>query len=299
MEQPQDTADQILQQAQAAFDAAQILKDNGQTQQAIERFRLAEKQFDNIDNITMYATSIHMIGVCQLMERDYDQAVSTLKQAADLYQQQRDNHGLGNVYRDLGLAFFHRKQYDQARYWLDLSAQHLGKTDEKASLGITLAKSGLLFKELHQWDKSNLLFKQALTLIREQGHWFFEATTLIDWAFLAYKKKDFHQTITKLWAALGLIYQAQAQEQQQRRLAEIYGILAISYLRLNNTTWAINLLHTSLQYLKQMPEPARAPVMKFAKIQKFLKKLYQQDVNLYRQVIQESPLPELSRMPIT
>jgi len=281
------------------FNQAQQLKDNGHTKQSIEKFQQAAQQYDNANNPAMHATSLHMIGVCYLMERDYDQAVTSLKHAAELFQQQNNDHGKGNVYRDLGLTFFHRKQYDQARYWLDLSAQHLGKTDDKAALGMTLAKSGLLFKEMHQWDKSNLLFKQALTLIREQGHWFYEATTLIDWAFLAYKKKDYHQTITKLWAALGLISHAQAVDSQHRRLAEIYGILAISYFRLGNTNWAVNFFNTALQYLKAIPEPARAPVMKFAKTQKFLKKLYKQDVNLYRHVITQSPLPELSRMPVT
>lgn len=313
----------ISDQAKAEFDQAQILKDNGQTKQAIEKFKQAAQQWNNANNEAMSASALHMTGVCHLMERDYDQAIPTLQKAADLFQRATSeaqhpvlrnsqhrvlntsevavqaNIGLGNAYRDLGLAFFYRKQYDQARHWLDLSASTLGKIGDKAALGITLGKSALLFKKLHQWDKSALLFKQALTLIREQGHWFYEATVLIDWSLLAYKKKDYHQTITKLWAALGLIHQAQAAGNQKRRLAEIYGLLAIAYLRLNNLSWATNLFLASLDNLKDMPETARAPVLQFNKSAKFIKKLYKVDHTSYNELVQKSPILEIKRMRVT
>lgn len=281
------------------FKQAQKFKDNGQTDQAIEQFQKIVKQAVSQNQPELQAQAVHMLGVCFLMERKHQQALQTLQQASQLYQQLDFPLELGSVYRDIGLTFFYRKQYDQSRQWLDRSAQVLGKIQAKAELGLTLAKSALLFKEMHQWDKSSLLFKQSLTLIREQGHWFYEATTMIDWSLLSYKKKDFHQSITKLWAAFGLIHQAKAEKIQQRRLAEIYGLLASSYFRLGNVNWAINLCNASLQYLQEMPKDVRDHIMKRSKIYKFIKRLYKQDVNLYRELIDQSPIPELRRIQVT
>ena len=276
------------------FQQGQQLKDNGQTQPAIEVFQHSHQLYQQINDPNGQAYCQQMIGVCYSLEQNYQAAIDAFYQAESSYQNLKDQLGLGNVYRDMGLVFFQQQQYSQSLEWLNKSSHLLSQTDDKVSLGITLGKSALVFLATKQIDKAKLLFKQSLTLIREQGSWFMEMSALLDWAKLNFIQQDYHQMITKLWACIGLISEHRAGEIQYRRLAQIYGYLAQGYLHLQNIDWAVVFINKSYQFLKIMPDKVRQPVIHDIQVDNFLQTLKQNHHHQYTTLINQIDLKLLN-----
>ena len=279
--------DQIFQQAQQ-------LKDNGQSQQAIDAFQKSHQLYQQANDLNGLANCQQMIGVCYAIEQNYLSALDNLHQSAALYQNLNHQRAIGNVYRDIGLVYFQQQQYPPALEWLNKSSHLLSQTDDKVSLGITLGKSALVFMATNQIDKAKLLFKQSLTLIREQGSWFMEMTALLDWAKLNYLQQDFHQMITKLWACFGIISEHRVGDSQYRRLAQIYGLLAQGHLHLQNISAAVTFFLKSYQFLKTMPDNVRQPVIQDMQMVDFLHTLKQNHYQQYTTLINQIDLKILN-----
>lgn len=259
--------------AQSLQKQANDLRNNGQGLEAVEKYQRAAREFLQAGNKTSAAECWHMAGVSYKVENDIDKAVATLQQAIELYEQAGNQMRVGHVYRDIGIAYAYRKEHDKAIEWLKKSENILSNNKAEAELGITRAKIGLHYLEIKQYDQARQWLDLGLASIRQEGQWFYEMTALSHLAALELAQNRFSGAVTTLWAGIGLIYQADEQKIQKRRLAQLYGLLAHGYLGLGNAKDGANFFKKAVVLLKSMADNVSSVVYEDIQAQDFVKKL--------------------------
>ncbi len=264
-----------LDQAQELENQATKLRNNGKALDAIKIYREAKQLYMQAGEPTQVAAMQHMIGVSYKIENDLDQAIPALQQAAEEYKKAGDKLGPGRVLRDIGIMYEYYDRFEEAEKYLLQSQSELESAPEgepnpsvteqvsrNAELGITVAKLGMLYLRTGQPDKAKKYSEDGLALIRKAGHPFYELTAvgqLAGWYFIA---KDYSLAQTHIEAALGLIYEHNMQDSQQRRLAQLWGSLAHCYLAQNNPGSAKHFAKKALGVINTLSPDAQKPLRK-------------------------------------
>jgi tetratricopeptide (TPR) repeat protein len=228
------------------------LRNNGQGLAAVEKYKQAADLFLEAGDEQRSAECWHMVGVSYKVENDIDAAIETLEKAAQLHREAGNKVGVGRVYRDIGIAYAYRKEHDKAIGWLEKSEEALRNSGADAELGMTESKIGLHYLEVKDYDKAEQWLDRGLASIRKESNWFYEMTALLHLAALHLVRERYSEAITTLWSCVGLIYQANEQDGQKRRLAQIYGLLAHGYLGVGNTKSGVQFFEQAVGLLKPM-----------------------------------------------
>jgi tetratricopeptide (TPR) repeat protein len=215
---------------------ADILRNQGQTVAAVAMYRQALSAVEEQGDLESAAACHHMIGVCFKMLGCFDLATSELQLARASYERLGNRAGAGGALRDLGICFDHQGNHETARKWLRASARLLG--NEPAELGITLAKLGKSFGDDGQFRLAIRWIARGLAHIRTTDQWFYEMTALMHAGEFQLKSGETGSATTSLWAAVALINEAKAQDEQRRRLSQIFGWLARCYREVGNSKLA-------------------------------------------------------------
>ena len=251
---------------------ATTLRDQGKGLEAVGVYQQAKKAYIEDGDLTRAAGMQHMTGVSYKIENDLEHALNALNEASRDYEAAGDLLGPGRVQRDIGIMY---EYYDQ----LDLANEHLLKSKESleaapkdaktangekrnAELGITLAKLGLVALRLSHLDQAEQYMMDGLVMIRGAGHPFYEMTTLMHLGSLYFATGHYGRMLANLEAALGLIYEYNMQEEQTRRLAQIWGLMAHGYLNLENMETARYFAEKSFTVIHNLSESAAGPVKK-------------------------------------
>ncbi len=234
---------------------ADVLRNQGQTVEAVDMYRRALDAVEEQGDLERAAACHHMIGVCFKMLGSFDLATSELRLARASYERVGNQVGAGGALRDLGICFDHQGDHETARKWLRSSARLLG--DEPAELGITLAKLGKSFGDDGKFRLAIRWIARGLGHIRTTDQWFYEMTALMHAGEFQLKSGESGSAITSLWAAVALINEAEAQDEQRRRLAQIFGWLARCYREVENRKLADRLEERSKSFVAMMDAQTR------------------------------------------
>ena len=148
-----------------------------------------------------------------------------------------------------------------------------GQTCRDAELGITLAKIGLLYTRTGKFEEAEGHLIEGLTLIRGVGHPFYELTALLHMSSLYIVQGHPGRALANAQASLGLVYEHGLKRQQTRRLAQIWGAMAHSYLALGNEVTARHFTLKAISGITGLSEKAQAPVKKDMNLELLRQKL--------------------------
>lgn len=255
---------------------ANTLRNQGKGYESIEKYQQAKERYLEDGNRAQAAGCQHMIGVSYKIENDIENAMPAYDQAIAEYREAGDLLGPGRVQRDIGIMYEYYDRLDEAKDHLMQSKielesvpddkkilQTVGESYSKdAELGITLAKLGLVDIRLEKLVTAKKYLMDGLSLICKAGHPFYEMTTLMHLGSLYFGAKHYDKMLINLQAALGLIYEYDMQEEQTRRLAQIWGLMAHGYLHRNNLETARHFAQKSFNIIDELSESAAAPVKK-------------------------------------
>lgn len=264
-----------LDQAKQLDQQAGTKRNNGHALEAIKLYEQAKKLYLEAGNKLEAAGMQHMIGVCYKIENDLQKCIPALEQAAKEYSEAGDLLGPGRVLRDIGIMYEYHDMFEEAEKYLlqsqkALKSQPEGEpnpgvdeqTSRNAELGITTAKLGLLYLQMNQLDKAKKYSEDGLALIRKAGHPFYELTAIGQLAGYYFMVKEYGLAQTHVEAALGIIYEHNMQDVQQRRMAQLWGSLAHCYLAQDNKGSAKHFAKKSLNIINSLSPDAQTPLRK-------------------------------------
>jgi hypothetical protein len=260
------------------LEEATILRNNGQEDEAIEKYERALWFFEKDDQAKEAAEVEQMIGVCLKIKNDTKRAVEKLLSAAERFKNLKDFVGLGNTYRDIGLTYFDKNDLANALTWLSKSELVLKKTNDLSAYGITQVKLGSLYVQSEQLQQGSIYISKGLANIRKAGSWFNEMTALMHMAEHRFYKKTYSEMLSLAWAALGIIFENGEEKKQERRIVELYALLAWGYLKTESPVFAQIYLEKSENLLSNMPEGVREIVERRVKLDELREEL--QSVNI-------------------
>ena len=262
-----------MKNPQKLVEDATKLRNNGRGLRAIDKYVTAAKIYSEKGDKEQEAECWHMVGVSYKVENDIDKAVKYLETAASLHAQNNDEVGVGRAYRDIGVAYAYRKKYREAWEYLEKSVDSLKNSTAKAELGISEAKVGLQHLRDGSLVDAESWLNRGINSIREEGNWFYESTTLLHFGELHLMQRKYHDAVTCLLAAAGLIVEAGEREGQSRRLAQVYGLLAHGYLNVGNEKMAADYWLKAEKLLSKMKENVAEVVYEDIKLKEFPEKL--------------------------
>jgi tetratricopeptide (TPR) repeat protein len=249
---------------------ATILRNHGKGYEAVDTYQQAKEAYLQEDDPLHAAGCQHMIGVAYKIENDLEQALPAYDQAIEEYNDAGDVLGEGRVERDIGVMYEYHDRLEEALDHLEKSKASLQAAPETAmtvngekrdaELGITLAKLGLVALRLLRLDQAETSMMDGLVLIRKAGHPFYEMTTLYHLSSLYFATQHYGRMLANLEAALGLIYEYSMQDEQQRRLAQIWGMMAHGYLHSDNLDTARHFAKKSFAVIDSLSESAQQPL---------------------------------------
>lgn len=251
---------------------ASILRNQGKGYDAVDRYQQAKEVYIRAGDLAHAAGCQHMIGVSYKIENDIAQAMPAYDQATKDYHEAGDPLGEGRVERDIGITYEYQDQLEPASEHLKKSRELLASQPEEAAtvngekrdaeLGITLVKLGLVALRMSHLEEADTHMMDGLLLIRKAGHPFYEITALTHLAALYFTTEHYDQMLANLEAALGLIYEYDMQDEQTRRLAQIWGLMAHGYLHHGNPETARHFAKKSFAVIKELSKSAAAPLEK-------------------------------------
>lgn len=263
MEQSQTSAQELETKATQ-------LRDQGKGLEAIEVYKQAREVYSAAGNIARAAGCTHMIGLCYRIESDSEHALDAFHQAIHEYEKAGASLEVGRVYRDIGLAYEDTDQLDQAEdnlqkskaVFLEVNEDSLMETSRDAELGITLVKIGVIALRKSTFEKAEESMMDGLALIRKAGHPLYESTGLLHLGSLYFATNHPGRMLANLEASLGVIYDNALQDNQTRRLAQIWGLMAHGYLACENPSLAQRYATKAFDTIASLSEAAQKPILK-------------------------------------
>lgn len=239
------------------FQEAAKLRDNGQTDAAIAAY---QKLIDTAASDADRAEASQMLGVTYVVARRFDEARESLHAAERLFMALSDQHGLGNTYRDLGLAELAADDYGAAREWMQKSITTLSESGDQGGRAVSLLKLGETYLAQNDAVHAQPSINEALSLLREHTGFFQEVTGLYALARLHLKQADFELALLASQAGIGMLAQAEALSAQGRRLAQLYVVAAHAYFGLGLHERARTYLQSAKALLAGMTAEVRESV---------------------------------------
>ncbi len=265
------------------------LRDKGLGDDAALRYADAARQFEQAGDLLSAASSWHMAGVS--MKHDQAKAMELFKAAITFYEEAGDEVGVGRVYRDQAVTYAYRAEHEEALKLLEESREVLAKTKAKDELGITIAKIGNVLTHQGEYDEAAAKLYEGLALIKQQPNAFYEGTAYMHLAQLRLRQKEFKSALVYSHTAAKTLARQnpemdfnQAMDYFGRRSAQIYGIMAQSYLGLGNTKLAGDYFVKSLDYIKPLAADAAEVLLQDIGAGDFVESIKSSDPNLNRKL---------------
>lgn len=246
--------EEVDPQIQKFIDDGRNFVNNGKADEAVSLYEEAAKIAETMSHKKWAGYFWQQQGVAFKILRKFPEATEAITKAIGVFDP-NDSVNLGAAYRDLGLVKIHEEKFEEAIPSLEKSIAILSKYGKDFnSWGVSLGKLGVAYTGTRQYGLAREKFDEALVVMRKQGDWFMEMTTLLGYANLDFQEKRLREMVDKLWAALGMIYEKGDYEVQKRRLVEIYGLLAKGYEATGATELAGRYREKAKKFLKEMPE---------------------------------------------
>lgn len=162
----------------------------------------------------------------------YDQAIEELARANTLVSFMQDPLAKGAVKLDRGILFYDLHHFDKANSEIIQAIIYLKESKNDSLLAEAFTLQSFILSNIGKYDEANSFAKDANTLYAQQNNETGQAKVLVAQGFLEYKMNNFNKAINYLDAALPTL-----QEFDEHRLLAFVKIkIADSYLNLENAT---------------------------------------------------------------
>lgn len=260
---------------------ADNLRNNGHGKEAAQKYLELAKNYQKLGQKSNEADCVHMAGVSYKVENNIPEAMKYFDQATSLYQEVGSKFGVGRVKTDVGITYAYAGDFKKAVEGLHQAVRELEGQDDLAALGIAEAKLGYNYFKLGKFEEAEEWFAKGLAHVRVYGSWFFELTALGNWAEMDFALARFSNALTKLWASRGILAAIGEDDNQKRRIAQIFGGIGHCYLELENKEFAIEYFQKSLDLLGKMSKDVAGVVYEDIQTKRFLESLKSKFPNDY------------------
>jgi tetratricopeptide (TPR) repeat protein len=228
---------------------ADDLRNSGRTQEAIALYQELFTEADAAGAYPQAGSFLQMIGVSHKIDNKTDDAIAALQKAAEYYKAHHVMNGLGNTLRDIGITYEYVDRFDEAESNLREALDVLKNTDDTPGYAITLAKLGKVQTRLKQFDAAQQSLTEAARILQPIDRaWFYYATTMGHQAALAIDQEDFAGAL-KILQDSEAVFAAHTEDNHSRRLAQVWGGMALCYAEQDDLASAKTYLHKSLNII--------------------------------------------------
>lgn len=252
------------------------LRNQGKGFEAIKKYEEAKALYLQSDLLPQAAGCQHMIGVSYKIQGNLEKALEAFQTAIADYLNANDTLGPSRVERDIGIMYEYVDLFTDAKAHLLKSENELRGWDPNtivkqivgesasvgAELGVTLAKLGLVYTRLGEFDDAKASLFEALSLTRASQHPFYEMTTLLHGGELYIKLEKFNEALLYLQAGMGILYENRLEDTHKRRMAQIWGLMAHAYLGLGVRDNAQHYARRALFIIDSLDKDAQKPLIK-------------------------------------
>lgn len=262
---------------QQLFDEATVLRDNGDEDGAIKLYTKAHEILEKEKDYKKSAEALQMIGVCYRLKGDEKNALSNLETAAYLFEEMGDILGIGNSYRDIGLFYLDKHDIGNAMKWLAKSDGIFKPTNYLIPLGITDIKLGTAYMRGGQLQQGRKYISSGIQNIRKAGgSWFHEMLGFLHLAESELQREKYNEALTFALAGTALVFVNHGENEQKRKLVELFGYTAWGYCKTGNLPDANRYLKRAFDLLSAFPQEIQKPLLETIKYEE-LEKLLEQD----------------------
>ncbi|MCB0509139.1 MAG: tetratricopeptide repeat protein, partial [Bacteroidetes bacterium] len=222
------------------------------------------------------------IGVCYKIMNELVSAREWYQKALDVFTEENDVQGVGNVQRDFGLSYLYEEDYETALNWLTQSKQTLNQLPPSASLGITITKIGAVKRAQHNFEEAEQYILQGLEIIRgaQDLDSFMEMTTLLELGAVYFYTADYQEGIDRLREALAVLIENDQLDQQVRRVGEIYVSLTWCYLKQGRIEQSVSSFIKAMKAWESMDAETTQLVIEKSKVEDLIDSIETADAAL-------------------
>jgi tetratricopeptide (TPR) repeat protein len=201
---------------------ADAARNSAQTQRAIELYKqifaLAQEQ-----NLHQEAgDALQMIGVTYKIDNNTEQSLEWLFKAFRYFAEHGILKGTGNVLRDVAITHEYVNDLVSAKTYLEAALAILSHSHDEVGYAITATKLAKVHIRESNLEEAKPLLDESLHLLQNSPQeWFFYGTTLLHFAQLQIAQADYKAAVITLLECED-VFQAHADEEQSRRLAQIW-----------------------------------------------------------------------------
>lgn len=231
-------------------------RNNGQVDDAIDVYDQLAAQFTLHGDTTKAAGMVHMMGVTYKVANQKQKSLDKLEQAKQMYEEAGDMVGAGRSLRDIAITHAYDGDYDAAELILLQSINQLKDAGDSDELAMSEIKLGDNFLKKGDLVAANEWMTKGWQKLTESEHWFYRMTALLHRAELAYAEQEYKSCELLCEQAITIIKDLHKEDAQKRRLAQLYGLLALSKLaRQEEATQSHEMAD---YYLSQLDNESRA-----------------------------------------
>ncbi|OOQ61103.1 tetratricopeptide repeat protein [Mucilaginibacter pedocola] len=138
-----------------------------QAGKAIDNYLKARDVFQSINDLRSQAKVLNNIGNLYL-DNNKDKALEYLNLALDIVQKLKDEDLKASLYMNIGNVYYRNKSYNQALSFYDKSNVMFAKNGDSINLVQVLQNRGVIYYNLHEYDKAESLLLAANKAGKEQ-----------------------------------------------------------------------------------------------------------------------------------
>jgi len=141
-----------------------------ETKKALDKFNEASLLFAALKDDDYNATAIIHIGnIYNNLVIDYDKARANYIKALELFTKAKDDDGIASVYEDMGVMYYHQKQYDTALFYQKKALELFEKLNDREGLSKSVVYLGNVYYDLKNYTQAIECADRSLSLAKEIG----------------------------------------------------------------------------------------------------------------------------------
>ncbi len=182
----------------------------GESSKAIEKYFMALKEAEKVNNIYVRIMSHNRIGNVYSLEKNGKGAIRQYHYSIPLAKMINDSDDLADAYSSLGTLYNNTKVFDSSLFYHFKSLEIRLKQDNKKNLALTYNGIGLTYKSLKEYDKAIDFLKKSLDIRIEVKDKKGEAGSKINIGNVLNLKGDFNKALEYLIDGTEIAYKSKA-----------------------------------------------------------------------------------------
>lgn len=168
----------------------------GQFSQALNYYFKALYFYDKKGDVKKQAMSMTNIGIIYKAQKEYTKALSYYQKAYDLYVASKSEFEITISSGNLGSILINFQKYKESLYYSKIAVNGYTKLGYKRYIAYPLESIAIVYDSLHQFEKANKNYLEAIKIHEENDNLFEVAQSAIGYSNCLIKQKRFLESIT-------------------------------------------------------------------------------------------------------